>query len=302
MHFVIDGRLVRSGELPEIRDLYRKCGIFSVYDMGHKSGVGLTAKKLSEDGFEVVSAGWALYREGGYGGFIGKAVSGVEEIKRSVAELSHAGADFIKVINSGIVSTRRDEPVTGGGFSRDELKIICQEAGERNQKVACHANSDEAVRNAILAGVASIEHGFLISRETVFMMAESGVSWTPTVVGLRNILPSLDPDEKRYMEEVVDRHLISIGEASRAGVTLKVGTDGGAKGVRHGESFLEELRQFRKAGLSQERILAAACMPPEEVAKGNYLLVRTDFIDKGEIEAVYKSGVRLYTDFGAGLP
>jgi hypothetical protein len=293
MHFMIDGRPASADELPEIKDRYRKCGVFSVYDMGHKSGVGLTAKGFFGSGFRAKTAGWALYREGGYGGFIGKPVSSNESITRAITELSEAGADFIKVMNSGIVSTRRDEPVTAGGFSEEELKIICAEAGERELRVACHANSDEAVRDAVLAGVSSIEHGFLISRETVLMMAEAGISWTPTVVGLRNILPSLDGDERKYMEEVLERHLIAMNEASGAGVALRVGTDGGARGIRHGESFFEELLQFRKAGLPLEGILAAACMRPEEVEKGTFLLVRKDFIAAGEIEAVYGRGVRM---------
>lgn len=292
MHFMIEGRPATAEELPGIRDRYRRCGILSVCDMGHKRGPGPAAKRSLGVSFKVRTAGWALYREGGYGGFIGKAVSGTEEIKSAVAELSDAGADFIKVINSGIVSTRRDEPVTAGGFSPEELRAICREAGERGLRVAAHANSDRSVRDAAFAGVSSIEHGFLISRETVLMMAEAGISWTPTVVGLRNIPPSLHSDEKRYMEGVLDRHLCRINEASAAGVTLKVGTDGGARGVRHGESFFEELRQFRKAGVPLEKIQEAACMPREEVDDGTFLLVRKGFIGTGEIEAIYEEGVR----------
>ncbi len=290
---MIDGRPAVAEELPEIRDRYRRCGILSVCDMGHKSGVGVGAKKISGSGFSVMTAAWALYREGGYGGFIGRPVSGDDDIKRAVSELSEAGADFIKVINSGIVSTRRDEPVTAGGFSPEELKVICSEAGERNLKVACHANSDAAVRNAVLAGVSSIEHGFLISYETVLMMADAGISWTPTIVGLRNIIPSLHAGERTYMEEILDRHLVSINKAYAAGVTLKIGTDGGARGVRHGESFFEEMLLFLKAGLSPENIMQAACMRPEEVADGTFLLVRKDFIAAREIEAVYERGVRV---------
>jgi imidazolonepropionase-like amidohydrolase len=293
MHFVIDGRPVTAEGLPGIGERYRKCGVLSVYDMGHKSGAGLTAKGSFGIGFRVKTAGWALCRAGGYGGFIGKAVSGNEEIRRAVAELSAAGADFIKVINSGIVSTRRSEPVTAGGFSLEELKVICAEAGERELHVACHANSDEAVRNAVLAGVSSIEHGFLISHETVLMMAGAGVSWTPTAIALQSVISVLGPGDKKYMEEVMERQLIAISDASAAGVALSIGTDGGAKGVQHGKPFFDELLLFRKAGLSLERILAAACMRPEEVEKGTFLLVRKDFIAAGEIEAVYERGVRM---------
>lgn len=292
MHFMIDGRPAWTEELPEISAIYRKCGILSAYDMGHKSGIGFAAKKSLDGSFKVKTAGWALYREGGYGSFMGRAVSGKEGIRRAVAELSDAGADFIKVINSGIVSASREKPVTAGGFSAEELKVICQEAGERGLKVAAHANSDRAVRDAILAGVSSIEHGFLISRETVHTMAAAGISWTPTVIGLQSVLPSL-ADGKAYMEEVLERHLASIAEASAAGVTLRIGTDGGARDVRHGKSFFEELLMFQKAGLSLQEILAASCMSPGEVDDGTFLLVKKDFIEAQEIDAVYERGIKL---------
>jgi imidazolonepropionase-like amidohydrolase len=293
MHFMIDGRPVTTDKLPEIRDRYRKWGVFSADDMGHKSGIGLVTKNSFGSSFRVRTAGWAIYREGGYGGFIGKAVSGNEEIRRAVAKLSAAGADFIKVINSGIVSTRRSEPVSAGGFSLEELKVICAEAGERELHVACHANSDAAVRNAVLAGVSSIEHGFLISRETVFMMAEAGVSWTPTAIALQSVISLLAPGGKKYMEEVMERQLIAISDASEAGVALSIGTDGGAKGVQHGKPFFGEMLLFRKAGLPLAGILAAACVNLKDVDSGTFLLVRKDFITAAEIEAVYERGVRV---------
>jgi len=302
MHFMIDGRPMMARALPEIIDHYRKCGIFSVCDMGHKSGIGLVAKKSLDGNFKVKTAGWALYRAGGYGSFIGKAVTGIESIRRAVAELSGAGADFIKVINSGIVGTRRSEPVTAGGFSPEELKVICQEAGARNLKVVCHANSDPAVRNAVLAGASSVEHGFLISSETIHMMAEAGTSWTPTAIALKKVIPFLETEGRKHMEEVVERHLLAINEASSAGVILKIGTDGGARDVRHGKSFFEELLMFRKAGLPLQRILAAACMSAEEVGRGSYLLGRKDFIKTGEIEAAYENGVRVILSGGSCLP
>lgn len=293
MHFMIDGRPAWTEELPEISSIYRKCGILSAYDMGHKSGIGLAAKKSLDGSFKVKSSGWALYREGGYGSFMGKAVSGNEDIRRAVAELSDAGADFIKVINSGIVSGRREEPVTAGGFSAEELKVICAEACQRDLRVHCHANSDEAVSNAVLAGVSSIEHGFLISDATVRMMAEAGTSWTPTSIALKKVIPFLDSEGRKHVEEVLERHLIAIHEASAAGVKLRTGTDAGARDVRHGKSFFEELLMFRKAGLSLQEILAASCMSPGEVDEGTFLLVKKDFIEAQEIDAVYERGIKL---------
>ncbi|MBI4768598.1 MAG: hypothetical protein HY787_29100, partial [Deltaproteobacteria bacterium] len=89
------------------------------------------------------------------------------EIKSAVKNLAEFGADFIKIINSGIVSLREDHPVTEGGFSGEEWKVIEEEAALQGLPVRCHANSDRAIRQAVDSGVSSIEHGFFISRETL---------------------------------------------------------------------------------------------------------------------------------------
>jgi imidazolonepropionase-like amidohydrolase len=242
----------------------------------------------------VKTAVFAISRSGGYGAFLGRPVSGEEEIRQVVKETAQAGADFVKVINSGIVSARENGQVTEGGFSRAELKIICDEAAERNLVVACHANSEKAIEDAVSAGVSSVEHGFFITHTVLHMMAESGVSWTPTIFALAVLSASLAPQEKKYIEGVVEKHLESVFYASSIGVKLNVGTDSGSKEVRHGESFFDELRLFRRAGLSLEAILSCACMDRSEIGKENYLLVEEDFITTGKVAAVYEGGRALF--------
>jgi imidazolonepropionase-like amidohydrolase len=295
MHFTRDGRAASDEEISRIIEAYRRTGIFAITDMGHRTGVGLAARKMAKGELEVKTAMSAVSRSGGYGAFLGRPVSGGQEIRKAVKEIAQSGADFIKVINSGIVSVRENSRVTEGGFSREELKIICDEAGERNLAVACHANSVKAIEDAASAGVASIEHGFFITHTVLHMMAESGVSWTPTVFALAAFSYTLLPPERKYIEGVVEKHLESVSYASSIGVKLNIGTDSGSRGVRHGESYIEELRLFRRAGLSLDSILSCACMDRSEIEKGNYLLVEEDFIDTGKIAAVYMGGKHLFT-------
>ena len=292
MHFTRAGGLPSTEELKGIMDTCERYGIFSLKDMGHKSGIGLDVRKASGGKVTVRTAGYALFRKGGYGTFLGKGVEGKEEIKRAVKEISDAGADFIKVVNSGIVSSKGSGLVTEGGFTPEELSIICEEAKRRNLDISCHANSDRAIRDAVAAGVTSVEHGFFVSEETIRMMAEKETSWTPTAVALLSLAPTFKPSEREYIEEVVERHLSSVYYAATLGLKLRIGTDSGSKGVGHGESFFGEIRLWEKAGLSVHHILAAACMDGDESEKGNYLLVRKDFISSGKIEAVYRGGVR----------
>lgn len=207
--------------------------------------------------------------------------------------MAESGADFIKVINSGIVSLEDEKPVTEGGFSREEWKVIQEEAAVHDLPIRCHANSDQAIRQAVDFGVSSIEHGFFISRETLRVMAERGVTWTPTAIALMSIKTFLSLEEQNRVDRIVDRHLEAMHYAASIGVQLQVGTDSGSKGVRPGESFFKELQLFKKAGLTLDQILSAACLNQTEIEQGNYLLVKNNFIEMERVEAVFINGVQI---------
>ena len=290
MHFTKEGKPASSDEISEIGYRCRKHGMFEVDDMGHKSAAGLDARRVLSGEIKVRSSGWAIFRKGTYGAFLGKGVSGKEEIKRAIKEISEAGTDFLKVVNSGIVSLRGEGAVTEGGFPLEELEIIHGESMKHNLEMRCHANSEIAIGNAIAAGASSIEHGFFISKENIDAMAEKGVAWTPTVYALQSLAPTLQGDERRYLEGVIDHHLSSIHYASSIGCRLRIGTDSGSKGVDHGPSFFDELALFRRAGLTLPQILSSACVAAEEMERGNFLLVKKDFITTRIIEAVYQGG------------
>jgi imidazolonepropionase-like amidohydrolase len=291
MHFTTDGKPASHEQIFKIKDNYRKYGILSVIDMGHNTGIGLDAKKFLNGEMFIRSAGSAIFKKGSYGIFLGKAVKEKEEIKSVIKDIASSGADFLKVIASGVVCSKGEGFITEGGFASEELKIIGKEARENNLEMVCHANSDSAIMNAIYANTSSIEHGFFVSKETLHMMAEAGISWTPTLIALLSLKSELQFTEKKYIEQVIENHLSSINFAASIGVKLNIGTDSGSRGVRHGVSFFDELRLFKRAGLSLEQILSAACMSAEEIEKGNFILVKKDFIRTGKIEAAHYQGI-----------
>jgi imidazolonepropionase-like amidohydrolase len=290
IHFTVDGKPASEEQLLGIKNDHIKHGIFSIVDMGHKTGIGLKARKMLKGQIEIKSAVYALYKKKSHGAFLGIEITDKKEIKGAIKTIAEAGADFIKVVASGIVC-----PIGGGlsttvGFFLEELKIIANEAKERNLDFVCHANADSFIRDSILAGAKSIEHGFYISNETLHMMKEAAVSWTPTVVPLQRIKSQLDTPEKRYIEDVTEKHFASVNYAASLGVKLNVGTDCGARGVEHGASFFEELHLFHRAGLSLKQILSASCMSDEELERGNYLMVKKDFFITRKIEAICYRG------------
>lgn len=81
MHFVINSRPATAAELLYIKNKLIGHGVFAVNDMGHKSGIGLEAKHVLNRDLKVLSAGYAIYKKGTYGAFLGKGVSGRGEIK-----------------------------------------------------------------------------------------------------------------------------------------------------------------------------------------------------------------------------
>lgn len=258
IHFILNGKAADKKELLKLRDTLINHGITEVYDMGNREMTGLEAREVFRGSISVKTCGCGLYKKGHYGQFLGLGVSDINEIKGVIKELSSKKIDFIKVMNSGIVSLNAPGLVTEGGFSREELEVICNEAGERNLPVFAHANSDRSIRDAVEAGVSSIEHGFFITSETIDMMKEKAVSWTPTVFALTVAMSDkIKGVNSQIIERIIEGHLESINYAASIGLRLRIGTDSGSRGVRHGESFMREVEFFKRAGLSDEQINAA---------------------------------------------
>ena len=294
LHFFRDGApLTVEGALTALR-VYARQGVFALWDMGSRDGVGLRLKKaLGRQEAPVIrlkSAGYALHKKGLYGGFLGKGVKGTKEIREAVAGIVREGGDFLKVVHSGIVSLKNPGRITSGGFTREELRCLVEEAQQYGLPVHCHVNSDPAIREAASFPISSIQHGFFISEETLHLLKEKNIQWTPTLYALDHLKNGLPAEQKGAVEKIVDGHLESLSRAAQLGVGLVAGTDSGSQGVSPGRSFLEELALFEKAGLGLEQILSAACLDPGEMEKGNYLLVKEDFIREGNIEAAFRQG------------
>jgi imidazolonepropionase-like amidohydrolase len=298
IHFLAAGRPLSLAGAQEQVAAYRRCGIFSLREMGAANGLGLAVKEALKraplEGLRLEACGQALHRSGTYGGFLGRGVSGPAEIRRAVRDLAAAGADFLKIIHSGIVTLRPEDPVTAGGFSREELHVLAEESQNRALPLHCHANGDGAIRTAAALPVTSIEHGFFMSRDSLQILREKGVVWIPTIFALAHLEEGLSADQRRERDRIIAGHLETVAYAVSIGVRVRVGTDSGAGHLRPGVSFFEELRLLRQAGLSLAQIVEAACLGPEENRAGDFLMVEEDFIEKASVEEIYLQG-RLLT-------
>lgn len=159
---------------------------------------------------------------------------------------------MIKICSTGGVLSPTDHPEFTQ-FSPEELEVIVREAAyRRGVKVMSHAQGAEGVKNAIRAGVHSIEHGIFLDDEAIELMLKHGTYLVPTLLAP---LAVLEAGEKggmpeygvRKAREVVEIHSDSIGRAHKAGVRIAMGTDAGV--MPHGTN-LRELGLMHKIGMT----------------------------------------------------
>src|SRR6266496_3690061 len=160
-------------------------------------------------------------------GLPGGIVDGVEEMRRKVRELRRAGADVIKVCTSGGVLSPRDNP-RHAHFNLEELRACVAEARAGGLEVMAHAQATDGIKNAIRAGIRSIEHGVYLDDEAISMMLEAGTWLVPTLVAPLGVLEAAD--RGAAMTEA------AVREAAAA-VVVAMGTDSGV--TAHGENLRE---------------------------------------------------------------
>ncbi len=178
---------------------------------------------------------------------------GVEEVRKKVREVLRAGADIIKVCSTGGVLSPTDHPEFTQ-FSPEELEVMVQEAAyRRGVKVMAHAQGAEGIKNAVRAGIHSIEHGIFVDDEAIELMLERGTFLVPTLLAPLAVLEQAEAGGSmpewgiRKSREVIEIHSENIGKAFKAGVNIAMGTDAGV--MKHGTN-LRELGLMCNVGLS----------------------------------------------------
>jgi imidazolonepropionase-like amidohydrolase len=170
-------------------------------------------------------------------------VDGVEAMRLRVREVIRAGADWIKLCTSGGVLSPGDQP-HHSALTIDEIRAAVDEAATQGLKVMAHAQANAGIKNALKAGVATIEHGIWLDGDAIEMMLDGGHALIPTLVAPQWVIrhaasgkmPAYAADKAR---DVVNDHTTSIRMAVEAGVTIAFGTDTGVgPHGSNGEEFL----------------------------------------------------------------
>ncbi len=219
---------------------YQKRGITFVRDGGDFLDVSKKAREIApEFGIDYRSPIFAIHKKGHYGSIVGKAFLDLREYKQLVLSAKAQGADFIKIMTSGILDFRDEGKITGEPLEQEEVREMIHIAHDEGMAVMVHTNGDEGVQRAILGGADSIEHGNYMHEETICMLAESDCVWVPTLVPIRNLEHC-----GRFSDDVI-QNIMRKGETSlrcayELGAFLAVGSDAGAYRVPHGRGTEQE--------------------------------------------------------------
>lgn len=224
--------------------LYR--GFTTVRDCG---GALLALKEAIEDGVfpgpRLFIAGHALSQSGGHADYrgphddsmccggtttgLGRIANGVPECMQAVREEIRTGADFIKIMGSGGVSSPTDK-IDHLQFTASEVRAMVECAANAGTYVTAHAYTSQAIRHCVENGARGIEHGNFVDGPTAKMMAERGCFLTPTLIAYAEMASPkwkgyLPPESVSKNEVVLQAGLQALKVASDAGVTICYGTD-----------------------------------------------------------------------------
>ena len=303
------------------------CGITTVRDA---AGADLGVQRAVEDGLidgpRMQIAITALSQTGGHGdGWLPSGITtflmsphagrpqglvdGPEEMRKRVREIIRAGADVIKVHTSGGVLSPRDNP-KHAHFRPDELEALMAEARAAGLPVMAHAQATDGIKNALRAGVRSIEHGIYLDDEAIDMMLASGAWLVPTLVAPHAVMNAARAGSRMpegvvaKAQDVIAAHAAAFARAAEAGVKIAMGTDSGVG--PHGAN-LDELPLMAAGGMTPVQVLTATTQSAAELMgigdetgtimpgkRADMVVLEGDPFEltklKGNIRAVYAGG------------
>src|SRR5215208_4388 len=163
-----------------------------------------------------------------YPGSPGSIVDGPDQMRRKVRQLVQAGADVIKIATSGGVLSPRDKP-DQPGFDVEEIEAMVAKAHAVGLEVMSHAQATSGIKNAVRAGVRSIEHGIYLDDEAIQLMLDRGAYLVATLVAARGVVDaaeagaSIPAASLAKAIEVLTAHRESFRAAYEAGVKIAMG-------------------------------------------------------------------------------
>lgn len=251
-----------------------EAGITTVRDLGGRDYVEMSVKRAFNEGWlpgpRLLVSGKVLTMTGGHGFFIGTEVDGEDEVRKAARYNIKMGADCIKMMATGGVMTAGVDP-NNTQLSEVELRAGFEEALKAGKLTASHAQGTAGIKNAIRAGVRTLEHGIFLDDEAIQMMLERNVYLSATLSAPKMIaafgeaagVPKFMVDKSK---RVMETHMNSFRNAYRAGVKIGCGSDAGTPFNPHTD-LVTEMQLMQEGGMTTLEILRAATYMSAEALK-----------------------------------
>ena len=271
MHTVLDGLYWKAaidrhrespvdGYIQKILETYWELGYTYLRDGGDRWGVGKRARALAAPmGITYRTPLSPLCKEGCYGAFIGEIFRNEKEFAALAEKQKKNGADFIKIMISGLMDFDNPGKLMQAGPSAEEIAYMVSISKDLGMSVMAHCNGVYAALAAAEAEVDSIEHGAYLNEEALYAMKAANVVWVPTLSTIGNLLgKGRYPD--KGVEEILESALKKVKAYKDLGGFVACGSDAGAWAVPHGCET--EISWLHKAGLTDT-----------DIQKGNQVII-----------------------------
>ncbi|MFH7282646.1 amidohydrolase family protein [Weissella confusa] len=265
-----DGTLDTLVALQNLQDAIAS-GVTTIRDAGSTDNIDLKlASKIRQQRLQlpdIIGSGAALTMTGGHGSKIGMEVDGVDEVRKAARWNLKHGAQTIKLMATGGVSLDGEQP-TDEQLSVEELTVAVLEAHHKGKPAMAHAQGTQGIKNAILAGVDSVEHAVYLDDETIQMLLDTNTAIVPTMAAPWQMLQHKD-DIPAYMYDKAsalwEAHQQSIRDAAAAGVNVVMGTDAGTSYNDFKSGPGVEIRLLTSVGMTPEQVLLASTVRGAEL-------------------------------------
>ncbi len=251
---------------------FLKSGITTIRDLGGVNYLDISLRNAINkgivDGPRYLVSGKPVVMTGGHGYFFAREADGPYEVKKAVRENLKKGVNVVKFMATGGVLTPGVEPGSPQ-LSYEELKAGVEEAHKAGRKTAAHAQGNEGIKNAIRAGIDSIEHGIFLDDEAISMMLDNGTYLVPTLsAGYLIAEEGEEAGIPKYALEkakrVMDPYYKSFQMAYERGVKIAFGTDAGTPLNFHGPVTLE-MKLMTNHGMSMWDAIRSATLVASEL-------------------------------------
>jgi len=242
-----------------------KGGVTTIRDMGGKNHIDLDLRDAINRGIvqgpRILASGRLITMTGGHGWMIGREVDGPDEARKGAREEIKAGVDVIKIMATGGVMTPGVEPGSPQ-LTEEEMRAAIEEAKKAGKITASHAQGLTGIKNAIRAGIGSIEHGIYLDQEACEMMIENDVYLVPTLsapywIVTKGREAGIPEYAVAKTERVIETHNASFRLALKMGVKIAMGTDASTPFNEHGKNS-SELKLMVQEGMTPMQAILAA--------------------------------------------